>query len=174
MISFALQIIVPDSVSTKILPFRTAYSEPLEIVTPSGKPTNEEWGYKLMDDGSKKLVVTGETNVYAKIQEDLEGSKIENILKRASIGDMTDFRPDGIYADTTEFPTNMIDAQRAIINMENTWNNLPKEIRDKYDNDVGKFIAASGSEEWMKNMGLIKEEPVIEKPKEEEGGIEDE
>lgn len=49
---------------------------------------------------------TGFTNNYEKIQEQYEETKIEHILERARVGDMSGFRSEKpIYADITEIPT---------------------------------------------------------------------
>lgn len=128
--------------------------------------------YKIDKFGRKKLEKTGETNLYAKIQESLEETKIENILKRAAIGDMTVFRPDGIYADLTEMPSNLIEARQAMQNLENLWRDLDNEIKRKYHFDVEEFIGASGSDSWLRDMGLLQEktpETPAEAPKVEEG-----
>ena len=142
-------------------PFKTPYGERTRYHIPTGNGIENEYGYEIDKFGRKILVKTGESNLYEKIQESAEICKIENILKSASIGDMSNFRPDGIYMDTTEIPNNMIEVQKQIQNMENTWNALPNEIKEKYNYDKGEFIGASGSERWLKDLGLI-EEPTLE------------
>ena len=140
--------------STKPL-FKTPYGERERNHVPSGDGIMENYAYEIDKFGRKVLVKTGETNLYEKIQENLEETKIENILKRSSIGDMTDFRPDGIYADLSNMPNNMIEARQAIQKMENMWATLPNEVKEKYNYDVGEFVAASGSEKWLRDLGLL-------------------
>lgn len=137
--------------------FRSAYDYEATLdPTPNGSPIENEWGYEINNYGQKVLVKTGETNVYAKIQESLEETKIENILARAAMGDNSVFRPEGIYADLTEMPSNLLEARQAMQKLENTWNELPNEIKQKYNYDVDQFIGQSGSEEWLIDMGLLK------------------
>lgn len=138
--------------------FKTAYSEKERVNTSSGNRIQNEYQYEKNKKGEKILVKSGETDLYAKIQESHEETKIENVLKRVVAGDNTVLRPDGIYMDTTEIPNNMIQAQQTMQTLENTWRTLPNEIKEKYNFDVGQFIAASGSKEWLINMGLLKED----------------
>lgn len=149
----------------KAIKFRTAYSGQVVSNAPTGRPMQDVYEYKIDKYGRKKLEKTGETNLYAKIQESLEETKIENILKRAAIGDMSNFRPDGIYADLTEMPSNLIEARQAMQNLENVWKDLDNEIKRKYHFDVEEFIGASGSDGWLRDMGLL-QDPTPETPKE--------
>lgn len=139
------------------LPFRTAYSGQVRHHAEPGRIMQNEYGYVIDKYGRKVLVKTGETNQYEAIQEALEETKIENILQRASIGDLSVFRPDGIYEDLTQLPTNLIEARRAMQNLENLWAEVPQEIKNKYNNNLEEFIGASGSDGWLRDMGLIKE-----------------
>ena len=40
---------------------------------------------------------------------------------------------------------------------EQIWDEVPKDIKLKFDNDVDKFIASFGTVEWAKNLGIYKE-----------------
>lgn len=140
------------------LPFKTAYSERERYFTPTGDGIEEIYGYEINKYGQKVLVKQGEYSLYDKIQESLEETKIENILQRVAMGDNSVMRPDGIYADVSEVPKNMIEARKSMQKLENLWNGLDNEIKKKYDYDVDKFIGASGTESWLQDMGLIKKE----------------
>ena len=144
--------------------FKTAYGEHPTSSEATGKPTIETWGYEINDIGQKELVITGETNVYDKIQEALEETKIENVINRVIAGDVTVMRANGQYIDTTQIPNNMIEVRKTMQNLENTWQGLPQEMRNKYNNSVDAFIAAAGTNDWLTDMGVIKPsvEPVGE------------
>ena len=155
------------------MPFKTAYSGHERVVAPTGSRYQNEYGYEIDKYGRKVLVKTGETDLYAKIQESLEETKIENVIARCIAGDTSVLRPDGIYADLTQQPSNLLEAQQMIQQLENVWNGLSKEIKEKYNWDVSQFIAASDTEEWARDMGLLKEKestpsPIKETPKKEE------
>lgn len=141
--------------ATKCL-FKTAYGDRERYYTPTGDGIEEIYGYEINKYGQKVLVKQGEYSLYDKIQESLEETKIENILQKVAMGDTSVMRPDGIYADLSEVPKNMIEARKSMQKLENLWNGLDNEIKAKYDYDVDKFIGASGTESWLLDMGLIK------------------
>lgn len=151
-------------------PFKTAYSGWERKYTEPGRRMQDNYEYAIDDYGRKVLIKSGETDLYAKIQESHEESKIETILARVAVGDTSVFRPDGIYEDISEVPNNFIEVRQQIQKMENTWKKLPKEIKEHYNNNMEDFIAAAGSKEWLIDMGLLKEEaaPINETPVQEE------
>lgn len=128
-------------------------------IVPAGKHERNTYAYEIKKNGSKELVITGKENTYEKIQAELEETKIENILKRVAVGDMSDFRPNGIYQDVTDIPKDLNGAMAEIQKMENIWNTLPKEIKDEYNNDVRQYISDAGSEKWLNLMGYQTEKP---------------
>lgn len=153
--------------------FRTAYSGQIRKITENGSPMQNEYAYKIDSYGRKVLEKTGETNLYEKIQASLEETKIENILKRAMAGDNSVFRPEGIYADISEMPSNLLEARQSMQQLENLWNGLDKEIKRKYNFDLDQFIGQSGSESWLRDMGLLPSAEVTA-PKEEKAAVKEE
>lgn len=147
--------------------FRIPYGEKIRFTSPTGNGIEKTYGYKVNSRGQKELVETGERNIYEEIQSYKEDCLIENILKRVAIGDMSDFRPDGIYQDISEIPTNLIDAKKEMVKVENIWNGLSNEQKAKYDFSLESFIADTGSEAWLINMGFMQPEeaPKIEPEK---------
>lgn len=152
------------------IPFRTAYSGQIKKTAPNGNRYQNNYAYEIDNYGRKVLVKTGETDLYAKIQESLEETKIENILQRVAIGDNSVLRPDGIYADVSEVPTNLVEAMQQIQMLNNEWNKLDNETKRKYNFSVEEFVAAAGTEDWQRDMGLLKDETkdkkTTEQPKE--------
>lgn len=144
--------------------FLTAYGDRKKTSTPTGTMFEPKYEYKINRLGQKKLEVVGEINIYEEIQSYAEESKLENILARCIAGDTSVLRPDGIYADITNMPHNLLEARQSMQNLENTWNNLPVEIRAKYNHSVDEFIGKSHTTEWQRDMGLleteIKETPI--------------
>ena len=98
----------------------------------------------------------------AEIDSYLEETKLENIIRRASIDPNIAARiaPDlgGGIQDFTEAPQTLAELQNIMIRAEQIWDEVPKEIKLKFDNDVDKFITSFGTVEWAKNLGIYKEE----------------
>lgn len=137
------------------IPFKTAYGERVRHYVPTGDGMQDLYEYQIDKFGQKVLVCVGQTNLYEKIQESLEETKIENILNRVAMGDQTVMRPDGIYSDLTEAPKSLIEAMQQMQKLENLWNNLPIDTKRYYGMSLESFIAQSGSEKWLKDMGLL-------------------
>lgn len=139
--------------------FRSAYTPAMRFHCASGNGMQDEYGYILNKKGQKELAKTGEHNLYEEIQSYAEEVKIENVLKRAALGDMKDFRADGIYQDISEIPNNLNDAKAEMLKLENIWNKLTPEIKAKYDWSLESFITEAGKEAWLKDVGLLQEVP---------------
>lgn len=143
--------------------FKTPYGERERHYISSGTGGIEKtYGYKVDNFGRKILVENGERNLYEEIQMSLEETKIENVLSRALAGDTSGLRANGTYVDCTQIPNNLIEARQAMQNLENVWNGLSSEIKNKYHNDVEEFVGASGSDSWLRDMGLLESTPIKE------------
>lgn len=111
-----------------------------DFPSPTGDKMAPKYEMAIDSNGHKTLVQNGETNIYEIIQESLEGSKIENIIKRIMGGDFSDIRNGGVYMDTTELPKSLMEMQNLTIKMENAFMKLPLEERAKYNHNVGEYL----------------------------------
>lgn len=145
--------------ATKKIPFRTIQDPQERIFSPTGEKLEEVWAMKINDEGKEEFYISGKTNIYEKIQAFAEDVKIENIIaKVTATGDMSILQKvQGIYADTTEIPTNLFEAQQKIKEAEDVFNQLPTTVKEKYGNNFNVYLKDFGSETWAKNMGLIQE-----------------
>lgn len=136
---------------------------------PSGSKFHTNYDVTIDENGHKTLAESGSTNTYAIIQEHLEETLIENILRRAELGDEEALnRVNGQYLDTTDMPKTLAEAQNKIISIKNEFEKLPIELRREFDFSPEKYIQEYGTEPWMKTMGFIKD-PIPEvKPEEKE------
>lgn len=126
---------------------------------PEGKPSTAgekiEPTYEMTMDprGHKILEQVGGTNIYERIQESLEETKIENIIRRAVGGDETALATmHGVYIDVTNAPTSLAEMQQVIIHATEEFYKLPLEIREKFDHSPEQYITEFGSEEWAKKL----------------------
>ena len=69
-------------------------------------------------------------------------------------GDISAFRQgEPLYADMTEAPKTLMEAQNMIIRITDEFNNLPVEVRAKFDHSPEKYVALYGGEAWAKAVG---------------------
>ena len=145
----------------------TATAKPTE----AGETVRRTYLWERNEKGEKVLKLDQTIDQQAEIDSYLEETKLENIIRRASIDPDLAARlvPDignGIQ-DYTEAPENLAELQNIMLRAEQIWEDMPKEIKLKYDNDVDKFVADFGTVEWAKNLGIYQEKQ-SEEPKKEE------
>ena len=132
------------------------------IDAPSGSVEATTYQTRIDENGHKITEPIGKTNIYDRIQSSLEETKIENIIKRFTEGDVSAFRTgEPVYIDITEAPKTLMEAQNLIIKINDEFNTLPVEVRAKFDHSPEKYVAIYGGEEWAKAVGyeIKKTEP---------------
>lgn len=148
---------------------RANHNEKERKETEAGKKVRLTFRWAYDDKGNKSLVQDEEIDRDAEIQSYLEETKIENIINRAAFdpsivqklgAQLSDAEPQ----DFTNMPSTLAEAQNLMIQAEQTWDKLPREIKQKFDNDVDKFIANFGTDEWANALGIIQKPVVEEKP----------
>lgn len=145
----------------------TATAKPTE----AGESVRRTYLWERDENGERILKLDQIIDQQAEIDSYLEETKIENIIRRASIDPDIAARiaPDigGGIQDFTEAPHTLAELQNIMMRAEQIWDEIPKEIKLKFDNDVDKFIASYGTTEWAKNLGILKEKPKVEPNAEE-------
>lgn len=135
-------------------------------VSPAGNRIQKKYEMRMMKNGHKYLAETGEIDIYERIQERKDECDAKKIIQRARMGD-----PNAIakiqnartnYGDTTLMPKNLMEAQQKIIDGKKAFYELPKEIREKFNNDPMQFMADEQkvnevTTEYLKAKGVIKE-----------------
>ena len=139
--------------------------------TEAGESIRRTYLWEFNEKGEKVLTLDQVIDQQAEIDSYLEETKLENIIRRASIDPDLAARlvPDmgGGLQDATEMPENLAELQNIMLRAEQIWEEIPKEIKLKFDNDVDKFIASFGTVDWAKNLGIYQEKQ-SEEPKKEE------
>lgn len=135
----------------------TATAKPTE----AGETVRRTYLWERNEKGEKVLRLDQTIDQQAEIDSYLEETKLENIIRRASIDPdiAARIKPDigGGIQDYTEAPQTLAEMQNIMIRAEQIWNEVPKDIKLKFDNDVDKFIETFGTIEWAKNLGIYQE-----------------
>lgn len=92
-------------------------------------------------NGKTYLKKTGDKNIFNEIQEAAIGTTIYEIYdKYLQTGDESLLEQrKGLFADFTKIPTNPAEIHKMIIEADGTFNQLDKEVRELFENDVGIF-----------------------------------
>lgn len=137
----------------------TAFKMPPKEKTPEGTRFINNYQEEIdKKTGKLHLVKTGETNVYEMIQSNAEDCKIENILKRAAMGDLAALNQrEATYVDATTLPKNLMEAQNLALRMKDEFYKMPVEVRKEFDNSPEKYVSLMGTEEFKEIMAPYNE-----------------
>lgn len=134
--------------------------------TTPGEKIRRTYLWQMNAKGEKVLVIDQEIDQQAEIDSFLEETKIENIVRRASIdpaiAERLKLETGGGIQDFTEAPQTLAELQNIMLRAEQIWKDIPKEVKLKFDNDIDKFISGYGTVEWAKNLGILEEKPKVE------------
>ena len=128
------------------------------IYTPAGTRYLNTYQEEISKNGRKHLVKTGETCVYDRIQQDLEGSKIETILHQVAMGDLSVLNQrETMYVDATNMPKNLMEAQNIVIKAKAEFEQFPKEVREIFHNSPEEYVSEMGTQEFLDKMSPYNE-----------------
>lgn len=151
--------------------FKTQYSKHERRHAPSGDRMRVKYELVIDPDGNRRLEKSGIEDQYERIQSYKDGCTIENIVRRALMGDPDALsRAQGVYCDATLLPNDLIAADEAIRRAEAIYKALPASQRAEYGS-FREFIGNFGSLE--KIQAFLKPEKKKVSKKVEEGGAGD-
>ena len=113
---------------------------------------------QINENGEEELIIVGKTNIYEKIQQDLEGTRIENILHALAMGDLTALQQrQATYADITSMPKNLMEAQNMVLKMKQEFYEMPLEVRKEFNNSPEAYVAEMGTKSFLEKMAPYNE-----------------
>lgn len=131
-----------------------------------------EYAPKYAADGTLTVKEVGKHDLYADIQSHADSVDLNNILARYSNGDPSalNVRP-GSFGDFVGMPKTYAELLNRTLDGERQFNQLPLEVREKFDYDFGKWLAAAGSDEWLAAMGIETDVSTTVEPIEKEVNV---
>lgn len=104
-------------------------------------------------DKRKSLIQVGKTNVYEKIQSELEGTLITTILHRAAMGDLNALQQrEATYIDATTLPKNLMESQNIVLRAKQEFEKMPTEVKELFHNSAEEYVSEMGSKEFLEKM----------------------
>lgn len=139
--------------------FRAQFTiDPEHYYAPVGAKIEMRHRGEMKKDGKRELIKDREYPIYEIIQSHREETEIERIVKRALEGDYTALNAmNGVYADISDAPRSLAEAQAMIINAKNEFYDLPIEIREKFNQNAEEYVAEMGSQAWMDKLGITEQ-----------------
>ena len=132
------------------------YTEPLwshddKKFTDVGSKTIPTFVLDFPERGGLALKKTGEKPIYDMIQANLVNCDLQNVIESCVHSNQfavcTQDNLNTMVADFTGV-TNLGDLYVGAKRMENTWKELPLEVRESFGSDLKSFIRTMGTEDW--------------------------
>lgn len=145
-------------VTKKQSPFRTMTDPKKTINSDPGSRIEQVLALRILDNGEEDFYIQRETNIYLQIQAHKDECDLEKLLITCTqTGDLSLInKKQPIYMDLEEIPENFFEAYQKIKEEEKKFNNLPAEIKEKFNNNFSEYLATAGTEDWLKKTGLLK------------------
>ena len=141
--------------------FLTAF-DPVEPKYDTYREEIPDYDLKVQPDGSKVLVQSDRTiNIFERIQKAREGTDFKELIKKYRVsGDPSILAQNvnGKYLDVSLATGSLVKMQAVLENAKILFENSPLEVRQKYNSDIGQFLQAVDSGQFIKDFP-VKEEP---------------
>lgn len=141
--------------------FRTMYDDFDTIFTAPGCADVSIYSPSVDNDGHIVLEEIGVKNLPEYIDSFRESCDINNLVARFNAGDVSALsRSQGAFFDATLLPHTYAEMLNTVINAEQTFNSLPLEVREKFDNSYVKWLSMmDDAEQFAVLMGVSKDAP---------------
>lgn len=117
--------------------------------TENGKKTQTEYQWKYNNNGTKELVKVGEKNIYDEIQTYKEDVDLVTIINRlGGIEQLQALPAKGVYQDLTQMPRNLYEAVELQEQAHKSFDKLPTQIKEAFNNDPLQFMAQIGTDKF--------------------------
>lgn len=92
-------------------------------------------------NGQREFIVSSESSLDDFVMESFEDTLIYNILSRYERGDELALnKVVGQYMDVVGMPSTLAEAQQLLINISNDFDQMPIDVRQKFNNSVSEFV----------------------------------
>lgn len=126
-----------------------------DIFSVAGSPVRIIYSPQVQRDGSIVIVESGKEDFQAYIQSFVQSCDIAYIMASVANGDLGALnRVQGSYGDFTKVPKTYAEFLQLQIDAKNTFDQLPVDVKAKFDNDVNKFMVNAGEKEWFETLGI--------------------
>lgn len=127
-----------------------------KFVSNPGSPFHTLYTPKVDKNGSITLVEAGVQNTDEVIQSYAESTDIHVLIQRIQNGELELLNArQGQYGDFTNLPNTFGEFLQLQIDSKRLFWSLPLEVRSKFDNDLNKFLAQSGTLDWYKQIESV-------------------
>lgn len=146
--------------------FPTQFNRTSKPPANSGSPTHVLLSPTFNDNGVMLLKETGTENLYDYIQSHRDSVDIHKILQRFEEGDTSALsKVQGQFGDFSDYPRSYAELLNKVLEGEQTFNQLPLDIREQFGFSYERWLADAGSDSWLSAMGMSPTpDPTVDPP----------
>lgn len=142
--------------------FPTQYNRTARPTANSGSSIHVLLSPAIDDNGILHLKETGTENLYDYIQSHRDSVDIHKILQRFEEGDTSALsKIQGQFGDFSDYPRSYAELLNKVLEGEQTFNQLPLDVREQFGFSYERWLASAGSDSWLSAMGMA---PTLEPP----------
>lgn len=118
---------------------------------------------EIMDDGTIELVQTGVEDLQEIYNSQRDTCEVSVLVQKFMAGDESALqRGNPVFLDLLGAPKSLMEAYQLQHRAQQAFANLPVSVREKFDQDFGKFLSLAGSPEWFDAL-KIPDQKLVEK-----------
>lgn len=121
-----------------------------KFLSPAGDRYRPVYTPEIADDGQIELVQTGVEDLQQYIDSFKDSCDISVMVQRFLAGDETALRNGNpVFMDLLGAPKTLAEAYAMNFRAEKAFENLPADIKNKFDNNFYRFLSEAGSDSWF-------------------------
>lgn len=142
---------------------KEVYCKEEKFVSEPGDRYRPIFTSQIMDDGTIELVQTGVEDLQEIYNSQRDTCDVSLLAERFLAGDESALhRANPAFLDLLGMPKTLMEAYQLQDRASKAFDTLPAEIRQKFDQNFGKFLATAGTPEWFEALKISKDDVVKE------------
>lgn len=130
-----------------------------KFVSDPGERFRPIYTSQIMDDGTIELVQTGVEDLQEIYNSQRDNCDVSILAERFLAGDESALhRGNPVFLDLLGMPKTLMEAYQIQQRASDAFANLPVEVREKFGQDFGRFLATAGTPEWFDVLKISKDD----------------
>lgn len=131
--------------------FRSFSNRPGAEPCPPGSSTRKIYRRVFDSAGNSSIEFDHEESTYQAVQLAARGTLTKDLVARSLNGDDSAISPPfDSYADITNAPKSLLEAENSIIKAREIYDSLPADVKSRYNNNFSSFLTAVSDGTYMK------------------------
>lgn len=135
------------------------YCQKEKFVSEPGDRYRPIYTSQINDDGTLDLVQTGVEDLQEIYNSQRDTCDVSILAERFLAGDESALhRSNPVFLDLLGMPKTLMEAYQLQQRAADAFDTLPVEVREKFGQDFGRFLATAGTPEWYEALKISKDD----------------